>query len=269
MAAAHYAGILHRDIKPENILVSGYGEPALADFGVACLLDPGDPTTRTGAVTLHHTAPEILEGVPPSQASDVYALGSTLYQLLSDSPAHRRDTDESLAPLLQRILSQEPPPIPHPDVPDQVMRVVRQAMARQQRDRFTDPLALAAALQQLQAELGFPVTELAPSDVHVQQPTAMESMAAPQSSSRSSNSEDTAKRPIRQGRSSGRRMRSDSDTSATILRPSRTLDEKVPWKRRNWWWLVLGGVLALALVAGSTVAVLNYFSSPSMRRGRR
>jgi serine/threonine protein kinase len=265
LAAAHDAGILHRDIKPENILVSSYGEPALADFGVACLLDPGDPTTRTGAVTLHHTAPEILEGVPPSQASDVYALGSTLYQLLSGSPAHRRDTDESLAPLLQRILSQEPPPIPRPDVPDQVMRVVRQAMARQQRDRFTDPLALAAALQQVQAELGFPVTELAPSDVHAQQPTATESMAAPQSSSPSSNSEDTAKPPIKQGRSSSPRTRPDPDTSATILRPSRTLGEKVPWTHRRGRLvtasLVLGGMLALALVAGSTVAVLNYFSS--------
>ncbi|MCA1705956.1 MAG: serine/threonine protein kinase [Actinobacteria bacterium] len=264
LAAAHHAEILHRDIKPENILVSGYGEPALADFGVARLLHPGDPTTRTGAVTLHHIAPEVLEGVPPSQASDVYALGSTLYQLLSGSPAHRRDTDESLAPLLQRILSQDPPPIPRPDVPDTVMRVVRQAMARQQRDRFTDPLALAVALQQLQTELGFPVTELTPSEVHVQQPSAMESVAAPPSS-RSSNSEDTAKRPIRRGSSSRRRTPPDSDTSATILRPSRTLDEKVPWTRRRGRLvaasLVLGGVLALALVAGSTVAVLNYFSS--------
>lgn len=162
LAAAHDAGILHRDIKPENILVSGYGEPALADFGVARLLDTSELSTRTDALTLHHTAPEILEDVPPSQASDVYALGSTLYQLLSGNPPHRHGTHESIALVLRRILTEDPPDIARPDVPEQVMAILRKAMARQLQNRFADPLALGVALQHLQAEFGFTVTELSP-----------------------------------------------------------------------------------------------------------
>lgn len=162
LAAAHEAGVLHRDIKPENILVSGYGEPALADFGVARLLDTSELSTRTDALPLHHTAPEILEDVPPSQASDVYALGSTLYQLLSGNPPHRHGTHESIALVLRRILTEDPPDITRPDVPEQVMAILRKAMAKQRQDRFADPLALGVALQHLQAEFGFTVTELSP-----------------------------------------------------------------------------------------------------------
>ncbi|MGH3834048.1 MAG: protein kinase domain-containing protein, partial [Pseudonocardiaceae bacterium] len=135
---------------------------ALADFGVARLLDTSELSTRTDALTLHHTAPEILEDVPPSQASDVYALGSTLYQLLSGNPPHRHGTHESIALVLRRILTEDPPDIARPDVPEQVMAILRKAMAKQRQNRFADPLALGVALQHLQAEFGFTVTELSP-----------------------------------------------------------------------------------------------------------
>jgi hypothetical protein len=78
--------------------------------------------------------------------------------LLSGHPPHRRNTHESIASELRRILSEDPPDIGRPDVPEQVMAIVRKAMARQRQNRFADPLALAAALQHLQVEYGLTVT---------------------------------------------------------------------------------------------------------------
>jgi serine/threonine-protein kinase PknK len=160
LAAAHGAGILHRDVKPQNVLVSGYGEPALADFGIATLAGSVDVSAGSEALTPYHAAPEILEGRAPSAASDIYSLGSTLYQLLAGRPAHQRDEGGAIAPLLLRILNEPPPDITGSDVPPQVMDVLRQAMARSPEERFPDALAFAERLRDLQRELGLPVTEL-------------------------------------------------------------------------------------------------------------
>jgi len=160
LAAAHGAGILHRDVKPQNVLVSRYGEPALADFGIATLAGSVDVSARPDALTPYHAAPEILEGRPPSVASDVYSLGSTLYQLLAGRPAHQRTEGGGIAPLLLRILNEAPPDIARADVPAEVMAAVRQAMARNPEERFPDALAFAERLRAIQRERGLPVTEL-------------------------------------------------------------------------------------------------------------
>lgn len=160
LAAAHRVGILHRDVKPQNILVSRYGEPALADFGIATLADRVEVSARSDALTPYHAAPEILEGRPPTAASDVYSLGSTLYQLLAGRPAHQPDAEGGIGPLLVRILNEQPPDIARPDVTPAVMAVIRQAMARRPEDRFGGALPFAERLQSLQRALGFPVTEL-------------------------------------------------------------------------------------------------------------
>lgn len=87
VAHAHSHLVVHRDIKPGNILVDAQGHVKLLDFGIAKLLeqtDEGATRTATGhrALTPHHAAPEQLQGLPVTTATDVYALGVLLYQLL-------------------------------------------------------------------------------------------------------------------------------------------------------------------------------------------
>ncbi|MFF4237448.1 protein kinase [Actinomadura geliboluensis] len=160
LAATHETDVLHRDVKPQNVLLSRYGEPALADFGIARLVDSFD-ATHTQAFTPNHAAPEVLEGRQPGVGADVYSLGSTLYQLLAGRPAFKGPPGEGIAPLMLRILHEPPPPIPRADIPPQVAEVIGHAMAKTPEQRFATAVEFARALQRVQAELGLPVTDVA------------------------------------------------------------------------------------------------------------
>src|SRR5438093_1167376 len=72
---AHRLGGLHREIKPETVLMSNFGEPKLADFGIAHVVG-GTSQTRSGPVALSvlHAPPEVFDGKPAGTASDVYSL---------------------------------------------------------------------------------------------------------------------------------------------------------------------------------------------------
>ena len=92
LAAAHAAGVVHRDVKPENVLLDmqgplgpGGSHPALlTDFGVAKLIDSPRRTRATKIIgTPDYLAPEIVEGLPPRAAVDIYALATVLYELLA------------------------------------------------------------------------------------------------------------------------------------------------------------------------------------------
>jgi serine/threonine-protein kinase len=83
LAAAHAAGIVHRDLKPANVLLDA-GQVRLADFGIARIVGES-PATTTGMVigTIGFMAPEVIKGEEPTSACDVYAVGITLYELLT------------------------------------------------------------------------------------------------------------------------------------------------------------------------------------------
>ena len=128
LADAHRLGVLHRDVKPANILVSGFGEPALADFGLAVLAEMRDVSTSVEVLTPAYAPREMFRsGCEPSPAADVYSLCATLYALLRGKPPRwLDDRDPSLITLIDLFDR----PIPDlPGVPKDLLDVLRVGMA--------------------------------------------------------------------------------------------------------------------------------------------
>ncbi|NKI43707.1 serine/threonine-protein kinase [Streptomyces physcomitrii] len=114
LAAAHAVGVLHRDVKPGNILCDRSGRTVLTDFGIATMDDPGDGSTsrltRSGEIvgSLDFLAPERAQGQQPGPASDLWAVGATLYAAVEGaSPFRRTSTWSTLSAIVA-----EPLPVP-------------------------------------------------------------------------------------------------------------------------------------------------------------
>jgi hypothetical protein len=160
LTAIHAAGIAHADIKPDNVLISEYGEPALCDFGVSSRHDGEPVKEQMVALTLNHAAPERCQGSPPSPASDVYALASTLYTIVTGAAPFADDPDATPRSTISRVL-REPVPEPDPDVmPPEVFAVLNTAMAKASGDRYPTAIAFGEALQDVERRLGLPATAM-------------------------------------------------------------------------------------------------------------
>ncbi|MDI9978923.1 protein kinase [Rhodococcus sp. IEGM 1307] len=159
--SAHRLGILHRDVKPANILLTDYGEPQLADFGIAHIT--GGFETATGAVTGSpaYTAPEVLGGDPASPAADVYGLGATLFSALTGHAAFERRSGEQVVAQFLRITTQEVPDLREHGIPDDVSDTIARAMAREPGQRPGAAADFGEQLRALQRGHGFPDDEMA------------------------------------------------------------------------------------------------------------
>jgi len=153
LSAAHRAGILHRDVKPHNVLLTSYGEPALADFGIASVRISDSSATETAAYTVAHAAPEILEGKTSTAAADIYSLGSTLYTLLAGQAPFAKEASTGLAPLVTRILGNDLPAIARPGVPPELEQLLRRSMAARPDDRPASAAELGTSLASLGGRL--------------------------------------------------------------------------------------------------------------------
>ncbi|HEV7149018.1 MAG TPA: serine/threonine-protein kinase [Pedococcus sp.] len=110
LAKAHQRGIVHRDIKPGNILITKAGTPKVSDFGIA-RAHADDQLTQTGFMTGTPTylSPELARGGDPTSASDVWALGATLYYAVEGQPAYEAQANPLAT--LQAIASGAPRPM--------------------------------------------------------------------------------------------------------------------------------------------------------------
>jgi len=105
---AHQNGVIHRDIKPSNVLVNKDGQVKLLDFGVAKQTQLNiTETINDQMLTMAYASPEQLLGEPTSTATDIYALGLLLYEIITESTAHRQENC-SLAGMVNQVTSSPP-----------------------------------------------------------------------------------------------------------------------------------------------------------------
>jgi serine/threonine-protein kinase len=147
---AHAAGLVHRDVKPENVLLNRLGEVKVVDFGIAAFTDA--ERTQPGGIlagTLRYISPEQARGQEATFASDIWAAGAVLAELLTGlPPLQGAGTD-----LLHRR-AHEPPQLPSswdPRIPEDLDAVVAKACAVEPADRFTDASEMSSALRRVAA----------------------------------------------------------------------------------------------------------------------
>ncbi len=147
---AHRQGVIHRDIKPENILLQE-GRPMVADFGIALAVSAaaGGRMTETGLSlgTPHYMSPEQATAEKELSArSDIYSLGSVLYEMLTGDPPH---TGASAQQIIMKIITERAALVTsvRKAVPRNVAAAVARALEKLPADRFESAKAFADALQ--------------------------------------------------------------------------------------------------------------------------
>jgi serine/threonine-protein kinase len=153
LAFAHQNGIIHRDVKPQNVLLNGDGQAKVTDFGIARTLDM-DGMTQTGTVlgTSNYIAPEQASGQRVDAHSDVYALGTVLFELLAGEVPF---PGESFVAVAMKHVNEPPPNLldVRKDMPLRVAAAVDRALEKDPEQRFPSMADFAAELETCLAEL--------------------------------------------------------------------------------------------------------------------
>ena len=150
---AHNHELIHRDIKPANIMLDVNGQAILMDFGIVKIIG-GEYHTATGATlgTAMYMSPEQIRTERVDDRSDIYSLGVTLYEMISGRPPYQAD---SALTLMMMVLNDPLPDLREirAGVPEELLAVVYQALAKERSERFQSMAEMVAALRQIQEKV--------------------------------------------------------------------------------------------------------------------
>jgi len=154
LQAAHTQGLVHRDIKPGNIMITPGGKVKVTDFGIVSIQDEESDITKTGSIlgTASYISPEQAQGKAVSVGSDLYSLGTVLYELLTGNPPFEGDSPIATA---TKHLTEKPdkPSKYRKDLPKGIENAVLKLLHKNQRDRFKSAEDLRAVLLQQRNQL--------------------------------------------------------------------------------------------------------------------
>src|SRR5438477_822079 len=167
---AHRNGLIHRDIKPQNVLITPEGGVKVTDFGIAkSVSDLGLTEAGLALGTAHYFSPEQARGERVVPQSDIYAVGVTLFEMLTGRLPFE---SESAVGLAYKHIG-EPPPSPRelvPAIPPRLNNIVLRALAKDPQDRFTSAAEMEKALRAVQAGGQQPTMEVPVARPSITQP---------------------------------------------------------------------------------------------------
>ncbi|HET7293092.1 MAG TPA: protein kinase [Vicinamibacteria bacterium] len=171
MSFAHAKEVVHRDLKPGNIHIQPNGQIKIMDFGLARLAS--SEMTRTGMVmgTPNYMSPEQVRGERADSRSDVFSLGAVFYEILANRKPFEAD---SLHAVLFQVMQGEPEPLENlvPDLPQEVVDIIRAAMSKDPVQRYTNAGEMADALRQVTGQISQPATLMGDATVISSEPSA-------------------------------------------------------------------------------------------------
>ena len=159
LETAHRAGVLHRDVKPPNVLLTTYGEPQLADFGIARIAGSRE-TANIIVGSPPYIAPELFEGRPVSIAADVYSLAATIFTLLSGEPPFPFRQGENPIAFVRRVMAGPIPDLRAKGVPDPICSAVELGLNIDPARRPSSAAAFGETLRAAGAHIGLNIAEV-------------------------------------------------------------------------------------------------------------